>query len=74
MLSTLAIFSMPRGMELLIILAIVLLIFGRRLPEMMRGLGKGIVEFKKGLKGIEEDPAATADQQLDAAKEPRKIS
>ena len=32
-----------------------LLIFGRRLPEVGRSLGKGIVEFKKGLAGIEED-------------------
>lgn len=41
--------------EMLLILAIGLLLFGRRLPEVGRSLGKGIVEFKKGLKGIEED-------------------
>jgi len=32
-----------------------LLIFGKRLPEVGRSLGKGIVEFKKGLKGVEDD-------------------
>jgi sec-independent protein translocase protein TatA len=32
-----------------------LLIFGRRLPEVGRSLGKGIVEFKKGLAGVEEE-------------------
>ena len=32
-----------------------LLLFGKRLPEVGRSLGKGIVEFKKGLAGIEED-------------------
>jgi sec-independent protein translocase protein TatA len=39
----------------LLIGAIALLIFGKRLPEVGRSLGKGIVEFKKGLAGIEED-------------------
>jgi sec-independent protein translocase protein TatA len=44
-----------RGWDLIIILGIGLLVFGRRLPEVGRSLGKGIVEFKKGLKGIEDD-------------------
>ena len=34
---------------------IVLLLFGNRLPSVMRSLGEGVVEFKKGLQGIEED-------------------
>ena len=45
----------PGPMELFIILAIGLLLFGKRLPEIARNLGKGVVEFKKGLKNIEED-------------------
>ena len=32
-----------------------LLLFGKRLPEVGRSLGKGIVEFKKGLAGVEEE-------------------
>jgi sec-independent protein translocase protein TatA len=40
---------------LLIVLIIALLIFGKRLPEVARSMGKGIVEFKKGLRGIEDD-------------------
>ena len=39
----------------MIVLVIALLLFGKRLPEVARGLGKGIVEFKKGMKGIEDD-------------------
>jgi sec-independent protein translocase protein TatA len=39
----------------MLILVVGLLIFGRRLPEVGRSLGKGIVEFKKGLQGIEDD-------------------
>jgi sec-independent protein translocase protein TatA len=41
--------------ELLIIAVIALIIFGRRLPEVGRSLGKGIVEFKKGLQGLEDE-------------------
>ncbi len=41
--------------QLLIVAGIALLIFGKRLPEVMRGLGKGITEFKKGMSGIEDE-------------------
>ena len=42
--------------ELLVVLVIVLLLFGaKRLPEIARGLGKSIQEFKKGVKDIERD-------------------
>jgi sec-independent protein translocase protein TatA len=39
----------------LIIAVIVLLLFGNRLPSVMRSLGQGVVEFKKGLQGVEDD-------------------
>ncbi len=39
----------------LIIAVIVFLLFGNRLPSVMRSLGQGVVEFKKGLQGIEDD-------------------
>jgi sec-independent protein translocase protein TatA len=51
----LAIFGMPGGMEIGVLIVIGLLIFGRRLPEVGRNLGKSIVEFKKGIKGIGDD-------------------
>ncbi len=54
----------PGPMELIIIGMIALLLFGKRLPEVARSLGKGIVEFKKGVRGIEDEVStATYDQQ-----------
>jgi len=51
----LAYFGMPGPLEIFVIALIVLLLFGNRLPGVMRSLGSGIVEFKKGIKGIEDD-------------------
>ena len=42
-------FGMPAGMEWLVILIIALLLFGSKLPSVMRGLGGSIKEFKKGM-------------------------
>lgn len=42
-------------MEMMIVMGVAVLLFGKRLPEVGRSLGKGIVEFKKGLRGIEEE-------------------
>ncbi len=58
--------GMPGPVEMLIIGVIVLLLFGNRLPSVMRSLGRGIVEFKRGVQGIEDD--------IDnAAQEPREL-
>jgi len=47
--------SMPGGGEWIILAIIGLLMFGKRLPEVAKGLGKSVVEFKKGLSGIENE-------------------
>ena len=59
-------FQMPGFGEMLLLAGLGLLFFGKRLPEVGRSLGKGIVEFKKGIKGIEddEDVAASAPQNV----------
>jgi len=47
--------GIPGGWEWIIVLVIALLIFGKRLPGTMRSIGKGVVEFKKGLKGVKDE-------------------
>ena len=48
-------FGMPGHLELLIIAGIAVLFFGHRLPGVMRSMGRGVVEFKRGVQGIEDD-------------------
>jgi len=46
-------FGMP---EILLIALVVLLLFGgAKIPELMRGIGKGVSEFKKGMKDVENE-------------------
>ncbi len=49
----LAVFESP--VQLMVVAGIALLLFGKRLPEVMRSLGKGVTEFKKGMNGLEEE-------------------
>ena len=51
----LAFFGFPGLPEMLIVGMIMLLLFGNRLHALMRSLGQGIVEFKEGVKGIEDN-------------------
>lgn len=48
-------FGLPGHMEWIVLLVLGLLIFGRRLPDVGRSIGRSIVEFKKGIKGIEDE-------------------
>lgn len=64
----------PFGMwELLIILVIVLLLFGaRRLPEMAKGMGQAIKEFRKGVKDVQGDldsPDSQPSQSSNSTKD-----
>lgn len=42
-------------MEMIVVMGVAVLLFGKRLPEVGRSLGKGIIEFKKGLRGMEDE-------------------
>ncbi len=65
---TLAI-GMPGPFEWIIIAGLGLLIFGKRLPEVGKSLGKGIVEFKRGLKSVEEEVSMVDDEPTQPRKQ-----
>ncbi|MGB0932737.1 MAG: twin-arginine translocase TatA/TatE family subunit [Lishizhenia sp.] len=53
------ILGIPGGMQVVLIIVVVLLLFGgRKIPELMKGLGKGIKEFKDASNSVEEDTAS----------------
>ena len=58
--------ALPGGTEILVILAIVLLLFGgRKIPELMRGLGKGMKEFKDATNDDGNDDKASSKDKDD---------
>jgi len=60
---------LPGGMELVIIAGIVLLLFGgAKVPQLMKGLGEGMREFKKATRDDEEVPTSTT---ISKTNEPR---
>lgn len=55
--------------EILVILVVVLLLFGgKKIPELMKGLGSGVNEFKKASKGEEEQPATSKKEEEEIKK------
>ena len=59
--------------ELLMILVVVLVLFGaKKIPELAKGLGKGISEFKKGLKDVENEINISTDKEVKV--EPKQIT
>ncbi|MBP3681829.1 MAG: twin-arginine translocase TatA/TatE family subunit [Rikenellaceae bacterium] len=52
----------------LIVLAIVLLFGGKKIPELMKGVGQGVRSFKDGMKDVEKEINATDDKKSDENK------
>eukprot|EP01026_Neomeris_dumetosa_P000555 TRINITY_DN101409_c0_g1_i6.p3 TRINITY_DN101409_c0_g1~~TRINITY_DN101409_c0_g1_i6.p3 ORF type:complete len:105 (-),score=18.07 TRINITY_DN101409_c0_g1_i6:119-433(-) len=84
-LSSMLAFGLPNlgPWEMVALLVIALLLFGKRLPEVGKSLGKGIVEFKRGIKGIEDEidtesskptPKEAARPPLTAGGEDERVS
>jgi sec-independent protein translocase protein TatA len=68
-------------MEIIILLGIGVLLFGRKLPEMGKMLGKGLVEFKKGMTGMEDEvmgsintPARHEPAPLETPRPPQRVN
>ncbi len=68
------------GMPEMIVIAIIgVLLFGRKLPEVGRYLGKGIIEFKKGIKGLEDEaegglaPSARQEPVIEPPRPPQRV-
>jgi sec-independent protein translocase protein TatA len=57
--------------EIIIIALIVLLLFGgKKIPELMRGLGKGVRSFKDGMEGKDEKPAINEKTEKEPENKP----
>jgi sec-independent protein translocase protein TatA len=59
--------------EILLLLLLGVLLFGRKLPELGRSVGKTLVEFKRGYHGLEEEITNSASNKPSAAIEPEPV-
>ena len=70
-----AFFAMLNGWEIFAILAVILVLFGaKKLPELARGLGQGIKEFKKSSREIQEELDHAMDLNSPPPPPPRQIT
>ena len=63
---------MPGPLEWAVIGVVALLIFGRRLPDVARSVGKSIVEFKRGLRDVKDE--VDTQSRIDSPPQPSKLS
>jgi len=56
--------GMIGAQEIILILVVILLLFGgRKIPELMRGLGKGVKEYKKAVNGVEDELSNATEEK-----------
>lgn len=68
-MNTILLFMGVGMQELLFIVLIILLLFGgKKIPELMKGLGKGVKSFKDGMNGIEEETDSKPKEDKDPTK------
>ena len=62
--------SMPSGMELVLIVLVILLMFGgKKIPELAKGLGSGIRNFKKAIKDDEDEVVQNKADEIEKKSE-----
>jgi len=62
--------GMPSGTELLIIFGIIVLLFGaKKIPDLAKGLGKGIKNFKSEMKEVDEEIASDTPKKVEGSEE-----
>lgn len=65
--------SMPGGWEWIIILVVVLLLFGgKKIPELMKGVGKGVRSFKDGLNNVQDEIKRPSEKPASDEKSDKK--
>lgn len=68
-----AIFNLPNYSEFLIVAVVGLFLFGKRLPDVARSIGRSVVEFKKGLKDVKDEiqqpPATGSPNTIEPTKQ-----
>lgn len=60
--------SIGTGEIILIALVVLLLFGGKKIPELMKGLGKGVKSFKDGVKGLDDEIKQAGEPTKDEAK------
>ena len=75
MLNTQLLFSMPGGSEWILIVLVILLFFGgKKIPDLMRGIGKGIREFKDAKTHVQDEiELGMKEKEVIPQKEHQKI-
>ena len=59
--------------EIIVIVLVVLLLFGgKKIPELMKGLGKGVKSFKDGVNGVEEEKSGRVEEEKSGRVEEEK--
>ncbi len=62
--------GMPSGAELLIIFGIIVLLFGaKKIPDLAKGIGKGIKNFKSEMKDVDEEIASQEPKKVEGSEE-----